>query len=396
MNASGRWWAVVARPPMSDVLVAAGAAVLSCGPVLAYRRGQPPSAPAWSSAARLTVLGLALAGCAALLVRRRWPLPVLAWTSTTVLAAAPVVASTKFTALPLIVALYTVSAYRDWPVWPAAGMLGGLVLGSAQTFGGATPWDAATGLIWAAAPLAAGVAVRNRRGYVTAIQERARQAEASREDEARRRVAEERVRIARELHDVLAHSIAVIGIQSGVAAHLIASQPAKAQQALWHINDASNAALAELRSTIGLLRDSDEATAPTRPLPRLEQLDDLIDQVRATGLTVRTHLSGDLTRIPTEMSLVSYRVLQEALTNVIKHAQARAVELTVAADDHQLRLDVRDDGIGAAEHDCDGHGRIGMRERVHALGGVFRDGPEPTGYAVHAAIPFGPLTQAPE
>jgi signal transduction histidine kinase len=383
------------RSPVSDAVVAAGTAVLTCAPVLAYRRGQPSGAPVWSTAARLIVLGLAVAGCAALLARRRWPLPVLVWVCVVVLAAAPVAASTKFTMLPLMVTVYTVPAHRGWPVWPAAGMLAGLALGAAEIISGGSPWSAATALTWIVASLTAGVAVRNRRGYVAALQQRARQAETGREDEARRRVAEERLRIARELHDVLAHSVAVIGIQSGVAAHLITSQPAQAQQALWHINDASNAAIAELRTILNLLRHEDEANAPTHPLPGLEQLNDLVDQARATGLAVHTHLRGDLTRIPTEVSLVSYRVLQEALTNVIKHAQARTVELTVAAEDDQLRLDVHDDGTTTATDPASGHGRIGMRERVHAIGGVFHDGPEPTGYAVHAAIPLGPISQAP-
>jgi signal transduction histidine kinase len=382
---------------VSDALIVAAAVVLTCGPLVAHHGMRAPGAPQWSATARLVVLGLALLGCAALAVRRRWPFPVLAVTTATVLGAAPITASTKLTAIPGIVALYTVAAHRDWPAWLAAGALAGSVGVVAELIGGTSPAATMNGLIWVVAPVAIGVAVRNRRQYVAAIEERARQAEATMQDETRRRVAEERIRIARELHDVLAHTIAVISIQSGVAAHLIHRQPAKAQQALWHINDASHAALAELRTTIGVLRDDDEPTAPTRPLPDLSQLEELVEQVRATGLTVRTHLSGDLNRMPAEVGLVGYRVLQEALTNVLKHAHAGTVEVTATADGRALHLDVRDDGIGTdlpANTDPPagtGHGRIGMRERVHAIGGVLQDGPARPGYRVRAVIPLTTL-----
>jgi signal transduction histidine kinase len=363
--------------------------LLSFEPLATYLHGRPSGAPGWSKVALSA--GFALLGCAALALWRRWPLPVLGWTVVLLLVATPVTGITKITSAPITVALFTVSIRRDWPTWLIAAAGTGLATGCAEVAAGSSVPSAIGGLVWVVAPVAVGVAVRNRRAYVAAIEDRAVRAEQGREDEARRRVAEERLRIARELHDVLAHSISVITIQSGMAAHLIHQQPARAQQALWHINDASRAALAELRATIGVLRDGDEPAAPTGPIPDLGQLEELVEQVRATGLSVRTHLMGDLSRVPPEIGLVGYRVLQEALTNVLKHAHAGTVEVTATTNGRQLRLDIHDDGVGAgaAASTVDGHGRIGMRERVHALGGMFQDGPAERGYRVHAVIPLG-------
>jgi signal transduction histidine kinase len=185
----------------------------------------------------------------------------------------------------------------------------------------------------------------------------------------------------------------VINVQSGVAAHLIRKQPAAAQQALWHVNDASHAALAELRATLGILRQDGESPAPTGPVPDLSRLADLVDEVRATGITVHMRLSPDPDRLPPEVGLVAYRVVQEALTNVLKHARASTVEVTVESDGQRLRLEVLDDGVGAAAPLGAGYGRIGMRERVQAVGGSFGDGPLPAGYRVCAVIPLAAAAQ---
>ncbi len=380
------------RSPLSDVAVVVATMSVAGVPILLYRRHDVLGASGWTGRTWLVVLGLSVTGCLALALRRRWPVTVLACCCVTMLAGTSVPESSKFTSVPMLVALYTVAAHRGPRVWLAAGLgAAAAKMGAELKHGGFV--SVLGGLIWVVAPMAVGLAVANRRGYVAAVEGRAARAESTKEEEARRRVAEERIRIARELHDVLAHSMAVISVQSGMAAHLIHRQPHRAERALWHINEASHAALAELRTTICLLRDSDESPGPHRPLPDLGQLDDLVAQVRAAGLTVHTHVAGDLAGVPADVGLVSYRVLQEELTNVLKHARARTVEVTADLDERRLCLDVRDDGAGLRGlPPGEGHGRIGMRERVQALGGAFHDGPAEHGYRVHAVIPLAQAT----
>jgi signal transduction histidine kinase len=374
-----------------DAAVVVVVAVLSVLP-FAGNSAEHPAAPAWA-------WSLPLLSAAGLAVRRRWPVPVLAWT---LLCAVPAIAVVRWPGIatePVVVALYTVARQTGRSTWlPAAlgqatvGVLSGVVAGEAF-------WNVfAADVGWTVAGVAVGVGVRNRREYLRAMEDqRARAVEQAKEEEARRRVMEERVRIARELHDVLAHSIAVINVQSGVAAHLIGSQPAAAQQALWHVNDASHAALAELRATLGILRQDGEAAAPTDPVPDLARLAELVEDVRAAGIEVRSTFPADLARVPPEVGLVAYRVVQEALTNVLKHARARSVEVSVGVgvDSGRLDIEVRDDGVGPAGPPGAGYGRIGMRERVQAVGGSFTDGPLPVGYRVHAAIPLsGPADRS--
>jgi signal transduction histidine kinase len=350
---------------------------------------QPHGVPVWAWL-------LPLVSCAGLAVRRRWPLPVLSWTLVWAVLAIGVVHRPGIAIEPVIVALYTIARQRPRAVWLPAALCQAAVT---VTAGVLTGEPFLTVLLanfgWTVAGVAVGVAVRNRVEYVAMMEaERARLVEVSKEQEARRRVTEERVRIARELHDVLAHSIAVINVQSGVAAHLIRKQPAAAQQALWHVNDASHAALAELRATLGILRQEGESAAPTGPVPDLGRLPELVEEVRAAGVEVRTRCSPQLPRVPAEVGLVAYRVVQEALTNVLKHAGAASVDVQVESDGRRLTIEVRDDGVGLTGPPGPGYGRLGMRERVQALGGTFTDGPLPVGYRVHALIPLpGPTDQ---
>jgi signal transduction histidine kinase len=242
---------------------------------------------------------------------------VLVWTLLCAVPAIAVVRRPGITMEPVVVALYTVARLTGRSTWLPAALGQATVSVLSGVVAGEVFWNVfAANVGWTVAGVAVGVGVRNRQGYLAAVEdERARAVEQAKEEEARRRVMEERVRIARELHDVLAHSIAVINVQSGVAAHLIGSQPAAAQQALWHVNDASHAALAELRATLGILRQDGEAAVPTGPVPDLGRLDDLVEDVRAAGVEVRSTFPADLARVPPEVGLVAYRVVQEALTN---------------------------------------------------------------------------------
>jgi signal transduction histidine kinase len=244
---------------------------------------------------------------------------------------------------------------------------------------------------WLALAVASGDAVRNKQAYLAEVEERAARAERTREEEALRRVAEERLRIARELHDVLGHHIALVSVQAGVAAHIIDAQPEQAKSALGHIQRASRAALDELRVTVGLLRRPEDA-APTDPLPGLGSLDELTGSCESTGLQVVTVTEGAVRQLPAAVDLTAYRVVQEALTNARKHAGPAAVEVRIGYGAERLRVTVRDHGRGAPPPDDaapTGHGLVGMRERAAALGGTVVAGPHHDGgFQVHLELPI--------
>jgi signal transduction histidine kinase len=243
--------------------------------------------------------------------------------------------------------------------------------------------------------IAAADAVRNRRAYIAAVEERARRAEASREQEAERRVGAERLRIARELHDVLAHHIAVINVQAGVAGHLLERQPQQARAALDHVREAARSVLSEMQAVVTVLREPDEPLHPAEPIPGMDRLADLVDGFRAAGLTIDTVVSGTPTALPAAVDLVAYRTVQESLTNVHKHAgkTAAVVELDYRPD--VFALTVTNAGTptgsrsgarltGSANDPVTGFGLLGMRERVGSVGGSLQAGPTGDGGFVTA------------
>ena len=203
-----------------------------------------------------------------------------------------------------------------------------------------------------------------------------------------RHATEERLRIARDLHDVLAHSIAVINVQANTALHLMDRQPEKARTALAAINDVSKQAVAELRSMLGVLRqDGDEA--PRAPAPTLARLDELARRVGDAGLTVRVEHDGtaQALALPAEVDLAAYRIVQEALTNAARHSGGREATVRIGYRDGGLLVEVDDDGRGGAA--SPGSGLIGMAERAHALGGELAAGPRPGGgFRVRAVLPM--------
>ncbi|HKQ02597.1 MAG TPA: sensor histidine kinase [Actinomycetes bacterium] len=221
-----------------------------------------------------------------------------------------------------------------------------------------------------------------------AARQRRQAAERTRAEEARRRAGEERMRIARELHDVLAHNISLINVQAGVALHLMDEQPGQSRTALVAIKQASNDALGELRSVLDVLRQGDEAP-PRAPASGLAQLDSLVAGAGATGLEVRTQVEGLPRPLPAGTDLAAFRIVQESLTNVTRHAgPARAtVVVRYGADDLTVRVD--DDGRGPGAATGNGNGIRGMRERVAALGGELTTGPRPGGgFRVQARLPL--------
>jgi signal transduction histidine kinase len=240
----------------------------------------------------------------------------------------------------------------------------------------------------------------------TAGRQRRLAAERTRAEEARRRAGEERMRIARELHDVLAHNISLINVQAGVALHLMDEQPGQSRTALVAIKQASNDALGELRSVLDVLRQGDEAE-PRSPASGLAALDRLVAGAEATGLAVRTRVEGTPRPLPAGTDLAAYRIVQESLTNVTRHAGPASASVRIAYGAAELVVEVLDDGRGAtAEHGVEstsgrrstgsdrqdrrsGKGIRGMRERVAALGGELTAGPRPGGgFRVLARLPL--------
>ncbi|WP_405533602.1 sensor histidine kinase [Streptomyces avidinii] len=346
---------------------------------------------------------LMLLGAAALVFRRRRPRAVLAVTCglsllelTTGEPRAPV-------AMCTVIALYTVAARTDRPTTWRIGLLTMAGLTGVAMLAGPLPWYAQENIgifAWTGMAAAAGDAVRSRRAFVDAIRERAERAERTRDEEARRRVAEERLRIARDLHDVVAHHIALVNVQAGVAAHVMDKRPDQAKEALAHVRDASRSALNELRATVGLLRQSGDPEAPTEPAPGLGVLDELVDTFRHAGLPVEVivQLDGAAGPLPAAVDLAAYRVIQEALTNVRKHAGPGAkAEVSVVRVGPSVEVTVLDDGGRSADPAPEpadasggGHGLLGMRERTGALGGTCFAGPRyGGGYRVHAILPVG-------
>jgi signal transduction histidine kinase len=237
-----------------------------------------------------------------------------------------------------------------------------------------------------AAVVFAGIAVANRRAYVASIRDRA-------EQDARRRIDEERLRIARELHDVVAHTMATINVQASTAAHVLSSRPEVAAEALQAIKAASKDGLRELRAILNVLRQADDAD-PTQPAPGTAQLETLIDGARRAGLETAYTVTGNPVPLPAAVDLAAYRIVQESLTNTIRHAGPATAAVSLGYRRDELRIDVTDTGHGqppgAATGQGGGHGLAGMRERAAAVGGTVETGPGPGGgFLVAARLPLG-------
>jgi signal transduction histidine kinase len=244
--------------------------------------------------------------------------------------------------------------------------------------------------------VAAGDSVRNRRAYLAQVEERAVQAERAREEAARRSAREERVRIARELHDVVAHHMTLVNAQVGVAHHLLRTDPDKAYQALAHVKETSRSALNELRATVSLLRDDDDPQADLQPAPSFSDLDDLLTSVREAGLDIRLSMSGPVRRLSGATDLAAYRIVQEALTNASKHSTGNRAALNLTYTSAALDITVTNQGRRAQRGPGTGHGIIGMRERAEAASGTLAAGlgPDDT-YRLHVILPLSTPEKGP-
>jgi len=256
------------------------------------------------------------------------------------------------------------------------------------------PWSiAALFVSWAVGALLLGGSVRGRQAERAALEERARHLAETREEEARRRVAEERVRIARDLHDSVAHSLTGISVEAGVGAHVLDERPEDARAALLAIKHASGDALAELRATLSMLRSGE--APPREPAAGLDRLPSLVESSRAAGLPVDVVIEGDARPLPQAVDTAAFRIVQESLTNVIRHAGPARATVAVRHRDDGVEIEVTDDGRGAvdgngaADGGGGGHGLAGMRERVNLLGGALYAGTRRSGgYRVRARLPL--------
>ena len=331
---------------------------------------------------------LAVAAAGALVWRRRYPVQVMG----VVFAATLVYFALGYPGgpiwLPLIIAYFTaavrghrlaaaITAAAGFAVFPWLDYLLRNARPPSPIFLGALA-------AWLLLVLGAAEIVRGRR-------ERAAETARIREEEQLRRASEERLRIARELHDAIGHHLSLINVQSGVALHLGEELPEQARSSFSAIKQASKEALSELRSVLSVLRQEDEP-APRSPTSTIARLDDLVSQAAAAGLAVRTEIDGPPRPLPFSVDAAAYRIVQEALTNVTRHAGPATAMVRVCYAEQHLAVQVDDDGTGPPPGPPAGNGRgiIGMRERAAALGGELQAGARPGGgFRVQARLPLG-------
>ncbi|WP_165984894.1 sensor histidine kinase [Streptomyces sp. YIM 98790] len=378
-----------------DRVLAAVVLFFAADSVLALAR-RPPDA-LWMV---LVEEALAASGCAALAFRRRRPLTVALYATAVMAVYYPMGELDGGTPIVLYaVSLYNLSARGRLraAVALAAVTMTGMGLGEAFTRSrGVSNVDDMSFVLlvgWFGGLIAFGHASRVREAYLREARERAAAAERERDLRARQSATEERLRIARELHDVLGHSISLINVQCGAALHRSAKRPGDSAEllaALASVRDISRDALRELRATLGALRQVDE-DAPTAPAPGLERVPELAERARAGGLDIRLESSGEARELPPQISLAGYRIIQESLTNITRHSGADRARISIGYTPEELRLLIEDNGRGGgASPQGAGSGITGMAERARALGGELTAGDTGSGFRVTARLPMAP------
>jgi signal transduction histidine kinase len=380
------------KPIIADFLLAVGVAAVSLGVLV----GSPERSHGPVSR---TAVMLVLLQTLPLAARRRWPLAVLAVVevaSALYLASGPQESVT--TSLGVAVALYTIASCTERRLsLRLAGLVAGLnalillvniVLGRPQSV---ASFFVVTALVVGSWSL--GDNMRTRRAYLAQLEERARRLAREQEETARRAVEEERTRIARELHDVVAHHISAIAIQASAGAEIAERDPPRAREVLHFIQETSREALAEMRAMLNVLDSRSELGTDRAPQPSLAHVERLLNQSRAAGLPVTLRIEGDVRPLPEALDLSAYRIVQEALTNILKHAGPARGALLIRYTPDALELEISDDGrspLGVPDGIGVGRGLVGMRERVALFGGELVAGPaEGHGFSVHARLPWG-------
>jgi signal transduction histidine kinase len=380
-----RLWLLVRRHGFDAliVLVTVGAVI-----ELALRRGSPqsPRTPMWFNVLAILIMVLPL------FARRRFPFaaPAVYW----LIAVGLSFVDGRFIPFMTTIMVLGVAAsfllgnLRDSSrAW--AGL--GIVLGGTAVIVLNKPAHATSELIFI--PLLFGLgwlggyALRERAEQAEAADVRAAQAERERDAAARIAVAEERARIARELHDIVAHAVSVMVLQVGAVRHGLPDALAEDREALKGVEHVGRTALTEMRRLLAAMRrNGDEAEL--MPQPGLDSLDSLAEDIGRAGLPVRLHVDGQPVQLPRQIDLSAYRIAQEGLTNALKHARASQADVTVEYRPSELQIEVRDDGVGAAGSDGLGHGLVGIGERVKIYGGEMTAGPTPSGgFLLSARLP---------
>ncbi len=410
--ASWRRWA--RSPALDAILAVAAALILVWGSYgegyprqpsdLLHFHGHPVPHPT-------AALALVAAGCLALAWRRRYPLAVLAVCTAAVTAYSLLGYVNGAAVVAPVIALYAVATQRSARVSILAGLVTVAVLMTATATRNPFGQISAEGFYiipgMAAAAVFGGIALANHRAYVASIRAQA-------EQDVQRRIDEERLRIARDLHDVVSHTMATINVQAGVAAHMLPARPDAAADAVAAIKTASKEGLGELRAILNLLRQADDAE-PTQPAPGTAQLEALAAGARQAGLPTTLAVTGTPFPLPAPVDLAAYRIVQESLTNVIRHAGPATAAVSLGYLDRELVVEVTDTGRGSQAAPAGpgssispsgssastavssaGHGLVGMRERAAAVGGKVEAGPGPGGgFRVLARLPYPAEPPAP-
>ncbi|MCD4532605.1 sensor histidine kinase [Nocardioides sp. cx-169] len=371
-------------PRVLDVVAAGLCAAAMLVELFRLEEGEP-------SVAAVAAIVLA---CLPVLIRRQHPELALVAAMVLIFAITETSRIASTIALSAIVCGYALASARGrkaiWSVPPVMGTVL-LILATYSSYP-LLSFDTVRNLALVLLPTALGVIAHDRRELLSGLVERAETAERTREEETRRRVGEERLRIARDVHDVVAHAMVAINVQAGVGAHLLERDPAQARATLRDIKRVSGEALGDLRSMLGVLRGPDDEDAPIRPAADLSGLDDLRDGLAAAGVEVDLRIDPDTFPLPAPIGATGYRIVQEALTNVLRHAGTTSARVRVGRSGDRVLIEVEDDGSGTTPPDQTGSGNgvRGMRERAAAAGGTLEAGPRPEGgWRVAASLPAG-------
>lgn len=342
-------------------------------------------------------IALIVLTCAPVALRRRWPFAMLCLAEVPQIALAALSYDSGITGLVSLTLLYTVAAYRGLALSLVAGVVGSFAYLTALILaddpGG---WTRQTFAVAVAVTVwVVGRSVRLRRAYLAELVDRAERLERAREADTRAARAEERSRIARELHDVVAHHVSVMTVQAAAARKVLDTRPDAARDALMAIEELGRTAMREMRGIVGVLRTDGEA-GELAPQPGMGDLPGLVVQMREAGLRAQLWIEGDRRVLPPGIDLAAYRLVQEALTNSLRHAgPAARAWVTVRHETGELLIQVEDDGRGGtgeparAPGDRPGHGLVGIRERVALYGGILRIGPrQGGGFEVQARFPL--------
>jgi signal transduction histidine kinase len=340
---------------------------------------------------------LVVLGTLPLIFRRRHPLAVYIFVTGVTVTHGAMMFPGGGPTFGMMFALYAVAAHAHTRRTAVFVLVSALVMASALLL---TPpsadvgiWDVMIIWLFMVTAWVLGDNMRIRRAYVAAVEERAEQLERDRDLEAQRAVLQERGRIARELHDVVAHHMSVMVVQAGAARRTLARDPDRAAEALTHIETTGRDAMDEMRRLVGVLRTTDEERGSLIPQPGIDEVPVLVDHCREIGLDVQLHTEGTERSLPSGMELVVYRIVQEALTNTMKHAGPASAQVQLNYGATSFSLSVCDDGRGAAApmNGEAGHGLAGMKERVTLYGGTITAGPRPGGgFRVFAELPLEP------